>query len=181
MENSKEGWELRNSLTGETQPIKPPSDDKKDIPYYRIERLRMKIWNDGMNFVENRVIHSNLDIRLLNHIKDKADLSNRVCISQTELAKQFGTSRNKISTFLKKLIDIGFIHKEQRGIYTINPYVYCSFTAWFVGGSKNVSYLQNEWRFDVGMPPESKMLKYVDTLIGEKPDTVKQTIEEIAG
>ncbi len=144
------------------QEINEPEIEEPD---YTPVRLKMKIWDKAFKWVENKVIHSNTDMKLFNHIQEEADKINQIYISQTEWAKEYGVSRNKIATFLKKLIDIGFLHKKATGVYVMNPFVYCSARAWS-GGNKPVIKLQSDWRFSAGNIIDLNEIGKTDTLIG---------------
>ncbi len=168
MEQEVNDWTLL-SPDGEVHQIPLPKDDDERVTDYTVLRLQMKIWNKAFKWVENKVIHSNTDIRLFNDIQDKADELNQVYIIQSKLAEEYGLSRNKIATFLKSLIDVGFIHKKARGVYTVNPFVFSSQKAWSNGGAKGISKIQKNWWWTVGIPPTSADLGTVDTLIGELP------------
>ena len=113
---------LHNSETGET------IGNVEAIIYkqhknYSIKRLNMKIWQEGLDAVMNSVISSNLDTKLFNYIKALMDKNGQILINQTQLAEEFNVKRNKIATFIRKLVDEQFIHKVQNGVYIINPFI----------------------------------------------------------
>ncbi len=135
-------------------------------PNYTPLRLTMRIWDNAFKWVENKVIHSNTDMKIFNDIQTGADRINQVYINQTEWAKEYGVSRDKIAKFIKKLVDIGFIHRRAVGVYTVNPFVYCSSKAWGSGGNSSIIKIQSDWRFTVGNIIELDDLGRVDTLIG---------------
>ncbi len=157
-------WTLL-SPHGELHQIPLPKEDEEQEPDYTPARLTHRIWGKANMWIENKVINSNTDMRILNRIKEEADRLNQVYISQTEWAKEYGVSRNKVATFIKKLIDVGFLHKKATGVYVMNPFIYCSTKAWS-GGNKPVIKLQSDWRFTVGNPIEPNELGKTDTMTG---------------
>jgi len=113
---------LHNSETGETIGAVDAILYRKH-KNYSIKRLNMKIWQEGLDRVMNEVISSNTDTRLFNYIKSLMDKNGQILINQTHIASEFNLSRQKIATFIKKLINTGFIHKVVNGVYIINPFI----------------------------------------------------------
>ena len=150
---------LYNYSTGEIEPLQT-SDDSN----YNVRRLNMKIWTEGMDFVMESVCKSSKDIELFNHIKKMAGSQNDIILSPTQLAKEHNVSKQKVTQFIKSLIDIGFIAREAPGVYRLNPFVMLSHKAWSVGGTKTAQYLQNTWSREYGEPPHSENLKNITTL-----------------
>ncbi len=151
---------LINYETGEIEDVQTISDTN-----YNITRLNMKVWIEGYDYVIRNICNSKTDIKLLQEIRNKADMQNQMMLSHTELSKDFNVSIQKITTFIKKAIDIGFIHRKARGLYMMNPFIVISNKAWKIGGSKLASKLQSDWRFQVGNPPRTNELEEAKSLI----------------
>ncbi len=156
---------VMNRQTGEIADLKGVIE--KPIRNYTLRRLNVKLWIQAYAWFQERVLHSNLDVKILNKFMDMADSQNLVLWNQSKVAKELGTSRQKIAEFTKRLKDIGFIAKEAQGVYRINPYVYLSTGANALG--KEASRLQWDWFRRFGEPKDETISEY-ESLIDETFD-----------
>ena len=137
--------------TGEVKKVQIHDSEEESREKYSVWRLYMRIWNDGYDFVMLKSIRSEGDMRMFLSIKSSINEANEVIINAGELASMSGTSRASAYNLIKRLISIGFLHRIARGVYKVNPYVYCSSKAWNAGGSRHISELQKWWWNNVGI------------------------------
>jgi hypothetical protein len=121
--------------------------------HYSIKRLNMKIWDVGLDWVGNKVIKSNLDYRIFTAIKQSLNRHNEFRKNVTELALEIGTTGSNMRKMLKKLCDINFLYRVERGVYLANPFVIKA------KGMTNIECeeLQTNWKTNVGEPTEVKL------------------------
>ena len=97
-----------------------------------------KMYKNGYDMVMLN-LNSKLEMRLFIAIRD-AFTRNRVevYISQVKLAEELNTTKSTVNRFVKKLVDIRFLMKIDRGIYRMNPFIYVPY-------QDDASRLQEEW------------------------------------
>jgi len=84
-------------------------------------------------------MNSQLETKLMIAIRDSFTKNNvEAFISQKKLAKLYYTTPSTVNRLVKKLVDIDFLLKIDRGIYRLNPYSYLPYQA-------NGLLLQKEW------------------------------------
>ena len=87
--------------------------------------------------ITEAVITSKKDVQLFNWV------TNRFTYARIESTILYGdcpieVAQSKFSTFIKRLLTIGYIKRVARGIYRLNPFVYVPFRA-------DGPLLQKEW------------------------------------
>ena len=166
MENSKvvPGYDLHDNVSGETFGIIafPKNGEEK----YTLRRLKMNIWSEAYTMVLRKTCNSSKDIELFELVLKQANRDNLMIASISKLQILSGMSRGKISTFLRKLVKIGFLAKEDTSVYMINPYVYLGNKA-FITSRTAKAILQVEWAKKYGYPPETNELEEAGSLILE--------------
>ena len=106
-----------------------------------------------MNNHENSLSHivkSHLDLSIYFYIQGLTT-RNRVefTLPTKSIAKKLKTSQPKISTIIKKMVDIETLVRVDRGIYRFNPYIYIPIHA---DGER----LQKEWDELIQIEKENK-------------------------
>jgi len=111
----------RNLVTNqETGEIVDEYYDKPRGKYYFGPR---KYWRTMELYDKAQLLlGSKVGIQLMIYFKQEVDTTNyRITINNTWLANDLGASRETISRNLKKLSNTGYIIKEPRNVYFINP------------------------------------------------------------
>ena len=157
------GYDLHDNQSGETYGIIAFPKNVEDK--YTIRRLKMNIWSEGYTWVMEHSCNSSKDITLFKMILTLANRDNLVIASISKLERLSGMSRGKVSGFIKKLIKVGFLAKEDTSVYMINPYVYIGNKA-YVTSKTSKAMLQVEWKDKYGYPPEPDKLEESTTLTG---------------
>jgi predicted transcriptional regulator len=121
-----------NDKTGELE-------SKNFVEEHRIKRIRggyHMVYGEYEEIMEE-VIKSNKDIKLFNWItnsftykKEEVNLTFGMC--------ELNVSQPQFSRMIKKLIDLNYIKRINRGIYKLNPFIYVPYKA-------NAEELQREW------------------------------------
>ena len=84
-------------------------------------------------------LNSKLEMKIFIAIRDSFSRSKiEINISQVKLAEKFNTTKSTVNGFIKKLVEIGFLIKIERGIYRMNPFIYVPYQA-------DAPFLQAEW------------------------------------
>jgi len=97
-----------------------------------------KMYKNGYDMVMLN-LNSKLEMRLFIAIRDSFTKNRvEVHISQVKLAEEFNTTKSTVNRFVKKLVDIKFLMKIDRGIYRMNPFIYVPYQV-------NAHLLQQEW------------------------------------
>ncbi len=96
---------------------------KTDVKHYNIKRLNMKIWQDGMDWVYLQVGTSRTNTMIFNTLKNEMDKENEIRSNITKLAEHISVDGSTIRKIIKKLVDINFLYRKERGVYLVNPYV----------------------------------------------------------
>ena len=163
MGNSKvvPGYDLHDNTSGETFGIIAFPKNGEDK--YTLRRLKMNIWSEGYTWVMRKTCNSSKDIELFELVLNQANRDNLMIASISKLMALSGMSRGKISTFIKRLIKVGFLGKEDTSVYMINPYVYIGNKA-YVTSKTAKAMLQVEWKDKYGYPPTTEELSDCDTL-----------------
>jgi len=87
-----------------------------------------RVWIGKLNTALEQVINSNIDFKIISYIlghqSTKSFIKNQYskAIGINELANMFNVSRVKISSLVRKLIEIDIIKKHKRILY-LNPYL----------------------------------------------------------
>ena len=90
------------------------------------------------NALEN-IVKSNLDLKLVNAIKDKFTYKQTdVFISTKSLSFRFGTSQRKVQKVIKSMCEAKLLYKNGE-TYRLNPFMFIPYHA-------NGEELQNEWK-----------------------------------
>ena len=85
------------------------------------------------------VVKSNKDLEIVLYVRDLFTYKQvEHNLSAIEIAAQFGVSRQKITTLLKKLVKVGLIKKVTKSMYRLNPYMYLPYRS-------DAADLQKEW------------------------------------
>ncbi len=138
--------EFINNVTGEVSSI----DFVHQLNHrnYSIKRLNMKVWDVGLDWVCSKVINSNLDQRMFVAIKQSLDKDNEFRKNVTNLSKEINTSGSNMRRMIKKLVDINFLTRKERGVYIANPFVVRN------KGMTNIKCesLQKQWKDMIGEP-----------------------------
>jgi len=97
-----------------------------------------KMYKNGYDMVMLN-LNSKLEMRMFISIRDSFT-KNRVetSISQVKLAEELGSTKSTVNRFVKKLVEIDFLMKIERGIYRMNPFIYIPYQA-------DALFLQSEW------------------------------------
>ena len=98
-----------------------------------------KMYKNGYDMVMLN-LNSKLEMRMFIAIRDSFT-KNRVetSISQVKLAKEFDTTKSTVNRLIKKLVEIEFLMKIERGIYRMNPFIYLPY-------QDDAQLLQEEWK-----------------------------------
>ena len=85
------------------------------------------------------IVKSNKDLEIIVYIRDLFT-KNRVenVLSKNDIAEHLNVSPQKISSVIKKMIDVKLLKRISRGIYRLNPYMYLPYMS-------NGTELQEEW------------------------------------
>lgn len=154
--------ELINTETGESIPM-------DTVTARRPKRLKMNIWVEAYDFVIEKTVKSPLDFKILSHIKKNVNAENQFMGSLPEIAKATGTSKDKMSKFIKKLVEVGFLHRIRTSVYMINPYVFVGNGVWNVGRNRGVIACQDKWKQISIEPPITSDLWLVNSLTSTQP------------
>ena len=85
-------------------------------------------------------LKSALDIKIFLYIRDKFTYQRiENSLSARQIAKEFDTSPSKVTTLIRKLIELKFLKRVDRGIYRMNPFMFIPYKA-------NAELLQKEWK-----------------------------------
>lgn len=161
-------FSLRHNKTGEVFDVQTKTEYREQ---YSIRRLRMNVWIDGYEWVQEKTCHSALDIKILRNIKSDLDTDNQAVFSMVNMAEEIGTTRNKISVLVKRLVNVGFLAKKATNVYIVNPYVFIGNRVSNVN-KKHISNLQIRWSRLYGYPPETNELWESKTLLIDRTGEV---------
>ncbi len=123
-----------NEETGELE-----SKDFKETKTSKRIRGGFRMVYKSYDKAVEEIITSKKDFSILVYIRDLFTYQ-RVenVLSKKDLALLFNVSEQKITTLIKKMININLLKRIDRGIYRLNPYMYIPFRA-------NAEALQKEW------------------------------------
>ena len=97
-----------------------------------------KMYKNGYDMVMLN-LNSKLEMRLFIAIRDSFTRNRvEVNISQVKLVEEFNTTKSTVSRFIKKLVEIEFLMKIDRGVYRMNPFIYVPY-------QEDALMLQKEW------------------------------------
>lgn len=86
-----------------------------------------------------QVITSKKDLEIVVHVRDMFTYKQvENTIKASELGKSLGVTRQKTTTLLKRMVEVGLLKKVKANTYRLNPYMYIPFRA-------DASELQREW------------------------------------
>ena len=89
--------------------------------------------------VLSNCIKSNLDWVIILHIREQFTYARiEVVLSPTAIAKELGTSKQKVTETLKHIVYYELLLRVSRGIYRLNPFMYLPVRS-------NGAELQKEW------------------------------------
>ncbi len=94
-----------------------------EVKNYSIKRLNVKIWQDGMDWIYLQVATSKVNTMIFNSLKNNMNTENEIRSNITHLANEIEVDSSTIRKMIKRLIDIGFLHRMERGVYLVNPFV----------------------------------------------------------
>lgn len=98
-----------------------------------------KMYKNGYDMVMLN-LNSKLEMKLFISIRDSFTRNRvEVNLSQKKLVEEFNTTKSTVSRFIKKLVEIGFLMKIDRGIYRMNPFIYLPY-------QEDAFVLQEEWK-----------------------------------
>ena len=130
-----------NPITGEV--FKVQGLTEQSSKYYSVRKITSRINAMDLFTIMADLCRSPKDIQILNSLTDKLDKENTLRIDNiSNLAKELGVSRPKLTMFLKSMEDYSFADKLDRGIYFVNPYV---FVGKRVNSNKLREELQEKW------------------------------------
>ncbi len=125
--------EFRKTLAVDVDIIDPESGEihtargtiEETNKYYSIQKLTSRINTMTLLTIMEQVCRSSKDIYILNYLLDSSGSDNTIRINNiSKLAIAMDTSRQKLTTILKRLVNTDFIRKQDIGIYEINPFIY---------------------------------------------------------
>lgn len=131
--------DIINKETGEV--YESTVREVKTLKHYNVKKLNFKGCIMELGRIMELSCRSKLDISIFWRLLDDADKNNEVTINQTDMAKQYKVSRDKIAKLIKKFIDVGFIKKVENRVYAINPFAFKSKAC----STKNIEMLQHKW------------------------------------
>ena len=86
-----------------------------------------KMYKNGYDMVMLN-LNSKLEMKIFIATRDSFSRTKiETNISQVKLAEKFNTTKLTVNRFIKKLVEIGFLIKIERGIYRMNPFIYISY------------------------------------------------------
>jgi predicted transcriptional regulator len=124
-----------------------------DREYYSIKRFNMKMWRQGYNWAMGKVCKSSLDIQIFSYIVDNIKQDNMIYLSRKEVSELFNVSTVKVSQLLKRMTDINFVDRIERGVYRVNPFVLYPSNR----PNKEIEFIQNGWKHKFGVPSVEKI------------------------
>jgi len=135
-----------DNMTGEVSNIS--MSHQMNHRNYSIKRLNMKIWFEAYEHITGSVCNSGLDIKMLSAIKQSMNSHNEFRGNVTEISKTINTTPANMRKMIKKLVDIKFMYRLERGVYLINPFIIKA------KGMTNerCESLQDIWRNEIGEP-----------------------------
>jgi hypothetical protein len=84
-------------------------------------------------------LKSTLEMKLFVDVRDRFTATkSRVAINQAKLARQYNSTPATINKFFKKMIQVGFLTKDDEGAYLMNPFIFIPYQA-------DAKKLQDEW------------------------------------
>ena len=86
-----------------------------------------------------KVVKSNLDMKLVMHLKQKINSNFELHINITKEANRIGVGRDKLSKTLSKLVEANFLRRTEVG-FKSNPFMFLPFRP------SNAIQAQKEWR-----------------------------------
>ena len=101
--------------------------------------------NDYLD-IQEEIINSKLDLKIFNFLVRHYTKIGFVNIKGTPvkinyIAKKFNVSRQKVSSFIKKAMDAGFIKKD-KGLIVLNPFILIPYNI----SDKDLYHLQEHWK-----------------------------------
>ncbi len=88
--------------------------------YYSIKGLRTKISMKSFAEAQSLICKSSIDIQLFWYLMQRTE-RNLLIVNQKDISDVFEVRPEKISRFIKKMIEVDFLKKKQQGIYMVNP------------------------------------------------------------
>ena len=135
---------------------------EKEKRYKSPKRLNMKIWVEALNWTRTTSCKSMLDVRIFDYITYSCDKSNEFREEQKAVAELLGTTPNTISRQIKRMLNIGLLHRKERGVYMMNPFVAISKKT---RSSEEQVALQNYWTSIYGTTPTLESINKTSKLI----------------
>jgi len=129
--------------------------DVVDATYTKTEVYKKRLVNTGgmvlvkrlaIIDIENKILHSNLDVQLYNYLKLNQSKSGVVAykgepIGIKDIASAFSISRRKVSDFISRCIEVDLVRKNKRAL-VLNPYLLLPYN-----NSKDINFLlQLDWK-----------------------------------
>ncbi len=122
-----------NEKTGELE----EKDFKEIAKTKKIKGGYVMLYYKDYEEIEEEVVKSNKDIKLLHWITNQFT-SKRIEVPLVYSKCSVDISQPTFSKMIKKLLDLKYIIRIDRGIYRLNPFIYVPYHS-------DAEYLQEEW------------------------------------
>lgn len=129
--------QILNEDTGEIEPFKFVEDSRFKNSFKKGWRMYYTDYDDMLE----KVIRSSKDVAMLHYLKEKINRDFELNINITKESARMKVGRNKLSTFLSRLVDANFLCRTDVG-FKSNPFMYIPYMA------NNIKEKQEEWKYD---------------------------------
>ena len=124
-----------NESTGELE----PKTFNEESELINIKGGYVKMYYKNYDEVMIESIKSNLDTRLFVRIREHFTYDKKeALVSPSKIAEDYKTSRQNVTKFIEKLVELKFIMRVGRSEYRLNPFMYIPYKA-------KGDILQKEW------------------------------------
>jgi len=94
--------------------------------------------------LQSKICNSSKDIEIFRDLLLATDKYNELRINISKFSEKNKYSRSKVMSIIKKSVDVELMHRLERGVYAVNPFVFQSI------GSNNgtIEQCQSQWKYE---------------------------------
>jgi hypothetical protein len=127
--------QILNSETGELE----NKIFNEDLSYTKTFKQGWRMYYKDYDEMLEKSIRSSKDVKTLHHIKELINKEFELHLNITKEANQLNIGRNKLSVFISRLVENGFLFRTEVG-FKSNPFMYIPYRA------IDILQKQEEWK-----------------------------------
>lgn len=100
----------------------------EDVSYTKTFKQGWRMYYKDYDEMLEKSIRSSKDVKILHHIKELINKEFELHLNVTKEAKKLDMGRNKLSVFISRLVENGFLYRAEVG-FKSNPFMYIPYRA----------------------------------------------------